>query len=496
MEAHASLTMQRSVTKQTGNMGGFISTSLPIFPTPLEDKYPKRSCSQQVCYDKQPMTEPLPPHSSPLASSGGVVSQKVSSSSGFCMELHSSFSSNHDRHLRNPPFITQTPSDGSCPIMYSSHSAMARITPSSTYSQKSDNVPWHMVKPQGAYDFLEDNPGQKTQNENSNCLTGNEDPTLQSDWQQWAEQLITDNETLPPDWNELLGGPNIVDSEPKPVEHSSNFPVHPEQNHLQLSVHSGDLCPVSSPLSPVSGASIKSRMRWTPELHECFVQAVTQLGGSERATPKGVLKLMNVEGLTILHVKSHLQKYRTARYRPDSSERTSEKKMVAAEDTPSLFTKTGFEISEALRLQMEVQKRLHEQLEVQRNLQLRIEEQGKVLQMMFEKQCQRIGDKFNTSTSTSTLDGPSDSTLNPQLGEKSSDAKNEIELEDENINAQQGPIGSTAEENPKHDGKQKTSETEVIEVQEADKDEGSNEPPTKRARTEEPDLSCPKSESD
>ncbi|GAA0140209.1 DNA-binding transcription factor [Lithospermum erythrorhizon] len=76
---------------------------------------------------------------------------------------------------------------------------------------------------------------------------------------------------------------------------------------------------MSSTCGSAAALSNKTRIRWTQDLHDRFVECVNRLGGSDKATPKAILKLMDAEGLTIFHVKSHLQKYRNAKYVPDSS---------------------------------------------------------------------------------------------------------------------------------------------------------------------------------
>ncbi|XVE71105.1 hypothetical protein DITRI_Ditri10aG0123800 [Diplodiscus trichospermus] len=72
----------------------------------------------------------------------------------------------------------------------------------------------------------------------------------------------------------------------------------------------------------------KPRVVWSVELHRKFVAAVNQLG-LDKAVPKKILDLMNVEGLTRENVASHLQKYRLYLKRL-SSVATQQANMVAA----------------------------------------------------------------------------------------------------------------------------------------------------------------------
>eukprot|EP00268_Persea_americana_P032117 TRINITY_DN3148_c0_g2_i6.p1 TRINITY_DN3148_c0_g2~~TRINITY_DN3148_c0_g2_i6.p1 ORF type:complete len:469 (+),score=113.18 TRINITY_DN3148_c0_g2_i6:190-1596(+) len=391
MEVRPASTLQRSDMKHLSNLGvsSVKPSSLPVLPVPVEERYPSLPDSQQVSLERELRADVMAPHTSPVSNSY-VVGNLFSLASEFSSDLHFSSSSTQGRHLRNGPFISQSSNrEISFPSTHSSHSGLFQSATSSGYTQ--ENEDWCTDALQGFLDFSDDVSIPNNAIHTSHGVSF-EDHTKQSDWHEWTDQLITNGDTLDANWNDLNA--NVTEPELEANRPSSNFLAPQPPIHQQITNNSGEACPVAGPSSSVIAAPTKSRMRWTPELHECFVEAVNQLGGSERATPKGVLKLMNVEGLTIYHVKSHLQKYRTARYRPDSSEGTAEKKISPLEEMSSLDLKNRVDITEALRVQMEVQKQLHEQLESQRKLQLRIEEQGRYILMMFEKQNMAGGDKL------------------------------------------------------------------------------------------------------
>ncbi|KAH9736552.1 HTH myb-type domain-containing protein [Citrus sinensis] len=127
-----------------------------------------------------------------------------------------------------------------------------------------------------------------------------------------------------------------------------------------------------------SDGSGKERLRWTQELHYRFEEAVNQLGGPDRATPKGILKAMGVPGLTIYHVKSHLQKYRISKYIPEIGPSKFERRNIS-DMLPNFGTTSAAQLNEALQMQTDVYRRMSDHVEVQRNLKLKIEAQGRFL---------------------------------------------------------------------------------------------------------------------
>ncbi|KAK8282394.1 hypothetical protein V6Z12_D08G023700 [Gossypium hirsutum] len=108
---------------------------------------------------------------------------------------------------------------------------------------------------------------------------------------------------------------------------------------------------------------------------------------------------MNVEGLSIYHVKSHLQKYRLAKgvselKNDKGSSRFEEKRATLIEsDDHQSDGNIGREVDvvETLQMQIEVQKLLHEQLKVQKELQLQIQQQGQLLKKLMDERRRKSG---------------------------------------------------------------------------------------------------------
>ncbi|XP_078432465.1 protein PHR1-LIKE 3-like isoform X2 [Wolffia australiana] len=137
-------------------------------------------------------------------------------------------------------------------------------------------------------------------------------------------------------------------------------------------------------LSPASGGSF-----------------MTEYGDeASEATPKTIMRTMGVKGLTLYHLKSHLQKYRLGAKSKEvfdsPKDETTLGESLITEQSPPPPLKIPQEMNdgcdEAMRVQMELQRRLHEHLEVQHHLHQRIEAQERYLNSMLEKAMKALTD--------------------------------------------------------------------------------------------------------
>ncbi|XVF26261.1 hypothetical protein REPUB_Repub13aG0283600 [Reevesia pubescens] len=105
----------------------------------------------------------------------------------------------------------------------------------------------------------------------------------------------------------------------------------------------------------------KPRLRWTADLHDRFVDAVTQLGGPNRISASYLLESPGTNNSTL--------------------------------NSPTSDMNEGYEVREALRAQMEVQSKLHLQVEAEKHLQIRQDAERKYMAML-ERTCKMLADHF------------------------------------------------------------------------------------------------------
>ncbi|XP_012567278.1 two-component response regulator ARR14-like isoform X2 [Cicer arietinum] len=163
---------------------------------------------------------------------------------------------------------------------------------------------------------------------------------------------------------------------------SEGVKIDPKEGCSKVIVEKSDYVIEKDNLNENEPSTKKARVAWTVELHQQFVRAVKQLG-VDKAGPKRIMKIMNVNGLTRAHIASHLQKFRLYLKREETHKHLQQKKQqqqngtVKAIDSNNSNGSEGFDnhalalTNHVLNPLIEVPKHDHHQNQNSSNAQLK-----------------------------------------------------------------------------------------------------------------------------
>lgn len=160
----------------TGDFGfpTAMSSFFPLLPTTLDERYHHHKFPNSLWVSssgQEPMNNPVPCQVFPLASGG--------TSSGYC---NGTYVSSHERSSSQTRQSVET-----------------QPLPVTNQPQGQRDMSWPEDQLQGFFDF----PPQA------------ESSRAKSEWPDWANQMISVDDGLEPNWSELLGDPNVLNQDSK-----------------------------------------------------------------------------------------------------------------------------------------------------------------------------------------------------------------------------------------------------------------------------------------
>jgi len=117
-----------------------------------------------------------------------------------------SYASLHDRQYEDPPFVSQTLGDN---VSSEIHSTTFISQP-----HESEEITWGPDPFQDILGFPENISAQHDQVVENGCYI-NDDNVKRTDFGEWVDQLMSIDDSLHPNWSQLLGDDNVAEPKPK-----------------------------------------------------------------------------------------------------------------------------------------------------------------------------------------------------------------------------------------------------------------------------------------